>query len=287
MGRQHGVATRAQFLAAGIPAPTISTWLRRGRLQRVLPQVYLAGPPQSYAHVQAALLWLPEGVASHRTAAWILGLLDRRPEVVEVTVPRHCTRQATVPWLRLYRRDLPLAVQLMCGELAVVEPEQALLDCMAVLDGDAAARLFGRALVGLVRQQHLRQRHRDNLGRHGNTAAWRQLREAVPGAASHPERVLAKALQRAGLHGFRVNHPVRGFLADLLDRDLRLIIEVDGWSTHSDRAAFQRDRTRQNVLVAAGYTVLRYTADDVTRRLPAVVAEVAMVVTKLRQARAV
>jgi very-short-patch-repair endonuclease len=53
--------------------------------------------------------------------------------------------------------------------------------------------------------------------------------------------------------------------------------------THGDRMAFQCDRTRQNVLVAAGYTVLRYTADDIAHRLPGVVAEVAGVVDTCRR----
>ena len=42
-----------------------------------------------------------------------------------------------------------------------------------------------------------------------------------------------------------------------------LLIELDGAAFHSDRARFQRDRARQNRLVALGYTVLRFTYWDV------------------------
>jgi very-short-patch-repair endonuclease len=42
-----------------------------------------------------------------------------------------------------------------------------------------------------------------------------------------------------------------------------LLIELDGAAFHSDRQRFQRDRTRQNRLVALGYTVLRFTYWDV------------------------
>lgn len=107
------------------------------------------------------------------------------------------------------------------------------------------------------------------------------MRDAVPGAASHPERVLAGALRRAGITGFRVNAPVRGYVADLLYDRLRLVVEIDGWAFRGSRAAFQRDRRRQNVLVAAGYTVLRYTASDIEHRLPEVVAQIGKVVTAL------
>ena len=43
----------------------------------------------------------------------------------------------------------------------------------------------------------------------------------------------------------------------------RLLIELDGAAFHSDHDRFQRDRTRQNRLVALGYTVLRFTYWDV------------------------
>ena len=46
----------------------------------------------------------------------------------------------------------------------------------------------------------------------------------------------------------------------------RLAIDVDGYEHHSTPDAFQRDRARQNDLVAAGWTVLRFTWADVCRR---------------------
>jgi very-short-patch-repair endonuclease len=48
--------------------------------------------------------------------------------------------------------------------------------------------------------------------------------------------------------------------------DLKLAIEVDGFEHHSTPDAFQRDRTRQNRLVALGWTVLRFTWKDVVSR---------------------
>ena len=51
-----------------------------------------------------------------------------------------------------------------------------------------------------------------------------------------------------------------------------MAIEVDGYEHHSSPEAFQRDRTRQNRLVALGWTVLRFTWDDVVKR-PAMVAQ--------------
>ena len=50
--------------------------------------------------------------------------------------------------------------------------------------------------------------------------------------------------------------------------ELRLTIEVDGFAAHSTVDAFGRDRARQNALVAAGWTVLRFTWTEVDTSSP-------------------
>ncbi len=52
--------------------------------------------------------------------------------------------------------------------------------------------------------------------------------------------------------------------------DQRLAIEVDGFAAHSTVDAFRRDRSRQNALVTAGWTVLRFTWTEVDRCSPGV-----------------
>ena len=44
------------------------------------------------------------------------------------------------------------------------------------------------------------------------------------------------------------------------------IIEVDGLAKYADPAEWQREKERQNRLVAGGYTILRFTWADITRR---------------------
>jgi very-short-patch-repair endonuclease len=43
----------------------------------------------------------------------------------------------------------------------------------------------------------------------------------------------------------------------------RLIVETDGWAYHGTRAAFSRDRRRSAVLSLHGWTVVRFTYEDV------------------------
>src|SRR3712207_7206929 len=44
-----------------------------------------------------------------------------------------------------------------------------------------------------------------------------------------------------------------------LFRSQRLVVEMDGWRFHSSRAAFERNRRKDQDLIAAGYRVLRIT----------------------------
>jgi very-short-patch-repair endonuclease len=52
--------------------------------------------------------------------------------------------------------------------------------------------------------------------------------------------------------------------------ELLLAIEVDGFAAHSSVDAFRCDRARQNALVTAGWTVLRFTWTEVDDNSPRV-----------------
>jgi very-short-patch-repair endonuclease len=52
-----------------------------------------------------------------------------------------------------------------------------------------------------------------------------------------------------------------------------VLVEFDG-DLHRDRAVFVRDLRRQNALIAAGWTVLRFSSADVLGRPDEVVGEV-------------
>ena len=50
---------------------------------------------------------------------------------------------------------------------------------------------------------------------------------------------------------------------DLSWPEVRLYVQLDGWRYHSSREAFVSDRARDRTLVRLGWTVLRYTWQDV------------------------
>jgi hypothetical protein len=87
--------------------------------------------------------------------------------------------------------------------------------------------------------------------------------------APAPPRSVGRASPAAGQHRRREPGGRR------LWRDQRLVVEVDGFRFHSSRASFERDRKRDAVLAASGYTVLRVTSRQLVNEPEAVVARIA------------
>ena len=113
-------------------------------------------------------------------------------------------------------------------------------------------------------------------GRKGVARLRRALELSNSAAESPMETRLRLLIVRSGLPcpAAQMEITVNGrFIArpDLLYVEERLVIEFDG-GTHRERMI--DDNRRQNRLVSAGYTVLRFTSADIHRRPQAVVAEI-------------
>jgi very-short-patch-repair endonuclease len=76
---------------------------------------------------------------------------------------------------------------------------------------------------------------------------------------SEAERRLQRLIRAARLPRPATNVRVAGWEVDAYWPRERLVVEVDGYAYHGNRAAFERDRRKDAALVAAGYTVIRVT----------------------------
>ena len=91
------------------------------------------------------------------------------------------------------------------------------------------------------------------------------------------ESVVRWLVHEAGLPAPELQYDIRDpagiFLGrgDLAWPELRVVVEFDG-DVHRERDVFVKDRRRQNRIIAAGWTVLRFTSADVLGR-PAEVLE--------------
>ncbi len=79
-----------------------------------------------------------------------------------------------------------------------------------------------------------------------------------------------KAKQLDG-YQFRRQRPVLNYITDFMCLELMLVIEVDG-ITHHWEETITKDKKKQNDLEAAGFTVLRFTDDEVLNNINAVQA---------------
>jgi very-short-patch-repair endonuclease len=89
------------------------------------------------------------------------------------------------------------------------------------------------------------------------------------------ERLLA-LVRAARLPPPELNVRVRGHEVDLLWREARLVVEVDGYAYHSGRAAFERDRLRDAELQAKGFTVMRVTWKQIVSEPEALLVRLAL-----------
>ncbi|MEQ8744224.1 DUF559 domain-containing protein [Parasphingorhabdus sp.] len=109
-----------------------------------------------------------------------------------------------------------------------------------------------------------------------NTDRARSLRNA----ATPAERKLWKYLSKRQISGrkFSRQMPVGPYYADFLCRELRLIIEIDGYS-HEMQQSDDDKRTKD--LVRHGYKVVRFTNDDVLNNIEGVIRQIEMAVADI------
>ena len=95
---------------------------------------------------------------------------------------------------------------------------------------------------------------------------------ALRGNASAAERQLWNRLKNRGLGGYKFTRqqPIGPYIADLVCRESKLVIELDG-ATHSSNDEIEGDKRRSWFLEAEGYCVIRFTNEQIFENIDAVV----------------
>lgn len=275
---QHGVFSRVQALKVGADDGWLYRRVRTGRLERVEAGVYrLPGTTSSFhQRILIAILGAGPGtVASHRCAAALIGLDGVDEGIVEVCVPRNrrYERAVTHRSTDLARADVTTVAAIPCTTAT-----RTCVDLGAVVGGEVVERAFECAVRrGLTTPGYAERRARA-LARPGRAGpgvlleVLRRRQQAVNG--SELETRFEQLCRAAGVSRFRRQFPIGPYVVDYADPAGRVVVELDGLETHSTSHALQHDLSRQNFLVLEGWTVLRFTWDDVTRRRQEVVAMV-------------
>jgi hypothetical protein len=283
---QDGMVARRQLLACGLSPAQARQRVDTGHWVTVLPGVYatFTGPLSESAKVWAAVLYAgPEACASHATALWLGGALDRPPATVHLSVPGH--RRVRAPaGIRVHlSRAYPERRHPSAGPPRT-RIEDAVLDTAD--DEPELDRVLGVVFAATQRRLTTADRIRSALARRARHR-WRALLNEVlaevgEGIASPLERRYARDVERRhGLPRGERNRPERRPGGGRCYRDVRYprwstVIELDGREAHPDDQRF-REMRRDNEAVVQGSGVLRYGWRDIAARPCAAAGQVSAV----------
>jgi len=284
--------------------------LRRLTTRRRLKEAVGAGKIRMVAHGRYALATAENaavaavalaGVVSHLSAvAWWGWECKSPPERPEVTVPRHRKLRLSPPdkagasdkaagsgrsdhderragagfidAVTLRRRPLDAADL----ERGVTGAVRTVLDCAESLNFAEALTIADSAIrAGDVDSETLAAAASKWRGR--GAARVRRVAAYADGRSANVfESVLRAIAIEAGLAvvpQWRIDLGDRVAFADLANPLMGLVIEADSWGYHATKQAFSRDLERYNLMVIAGWVVLRFTFEQVMDR-PAYVRSV-------------
>ncbi len=278
--RQRGVVSRAQLRDAGFSSGSIDLRVHRGELHRLHRGVYLVGHRASIpgSRDYAAVLACGHGAVVSHVSAGALWSPTKVAAVADVDVVmegnRRLRARAGITTHRTATLD-PADVRDLDG-LPVTAPARTLIDLASVAHPflDALySDLLSRRLLG----QGDLEAALDRAGRRRGAPLIRALIDANERGftRSEAERRMRRLCRAARLPAPRTNARIVGYEVDFLWSQDGLIVEVDGFQFHGHRAAFERDRRKDQALIAAGYRVMRVTWRQLTDEPYAVVAVIA------------
>ena len=235
------------------------------------------------ARCLGAVLACAPAVASHTSAAWLWGLLRTRPGTIHLTAPtrRHAKSDHVVHFARLADEDRGFI-----EDIPVTALPRTLLDVAATFSPSRFARVLERSeelqLFDLGAVNHLLAR---TVGHPGHGRLRRALaiyRDDPAFKRSGLEGRFLELAKAAGLPAPAMNFNVAGFELDAYWERERFVVELDVYETHGTRAAFERDRLRQEELKLIGVEMIRVTGPRLDREPKNVMRRVAALLERRR-----
>jgi very-short-patch-repair endonuclease len=289
-GRQHGLVTARQALDAGLSHTQMHDRIASGHWKPVWRGVhhFIGSPFTWHTKVMAACL-ATGGVASHRTASVLHGVVDARKGRPEITVVRN--RRVRLDGITVHEStDLCPAHIRRIGGIPTTTPVRLAMDLGSVVPFPT----YERAMDDLIARKLLAWEGMLDLlcrlsrrGRNGLAAARALLAERY--GDSVPESVLERAFLALVLSA-DLPEPQQqvviadddGFIArvDFAFVEPKVAVELDSRRYHLHADAFEQDRSKRNRLQLLGWQVLAYTADHLIRTGPTVVRELRRAVTR-------
>jgi hypothetical protein len=229
----------------------------------VFAGVYALGNPElsDTGRCWAAILASgPDAVLSHRTAGELWQLIPAKSRILHTTTTHR--GRGHHDQVRVHRsRRLRPAERTRRHGIPVTTVPRTLLDLAESLPIVQLERAAEEAVrLGLLHMPAVEEVFARNPGRHGLRPLGELLdRRRTHFTRSELERVFVPFCAQNGLPAPAINSQIAGFEVDVAWEAERVAIELDGYTFHHGRRAFERDRSKALALQAAGYRVLRVT----------------------------
>jgi hypothetical protein len=292
--RQDGALTRTQALSVGLTPAQLRELVRsHGWGQPFRGALLVPGALAERGRVRAALLLRPNSVVCGITAAR-LHRFDALPpaapdEPVHLLAPPNANHGTMKSALVVHKGLLRPDEIAVVSRMRVTSAVRTLADLLlAEVDRDRAVSMVDAAardgtIADLAELRHALAGRRGSV----RSESWLQLVDAR--SESPLETRLRLLLTDAGLPPEQLQWPVvvAGRIAVRLDLawpSRKVCVEADGTAFHSDLHTLYSDRSRQNLLVVAGWTVLRHTWADVVHHRAEVVRTVASALARQKAA---
>jgi len=272
---QHGVIAGWQLAQLGFGEGVARKRKAVGRFHRIHKGVYAFGYPtlSRKGHLMAAVVTCgPGAVLSHRSAAFLHGILDDSRSRVDVIAPN---RRGRAPKGIAAHRDGTLAPadRVVIGGIPCTSLARTLLDIAATESTRALRYAVSQAEVekifDLAEVIELLRRSKGRRGVARLRLAIELHDPAEQETRSKLEKKLLRLFKRGRLDPFEVNgHLVVdgiSMMPDFIWRNARLIVEADSRRVHGTATAFEKDRQRDQRLIAAGWSVIHATWHQVTQ----------------------
>jgi hypothetical protein len=270
----YGVVTRAQLLEAGVTLQEIKLRLRRGDLLREHRGVYRVGhrAASMEATYLAAVFAGGEGARlCGRAGAHLWALIKGQPPPAEVLT----ATERRIKGIRTHRaRHLNAQDCAVCRGIPVTSVARTVVDLAAELPEDQLARVCHEAGVryGLTPNAVV-----EVLTRRPSSKGGKKLRRIIEGdvrvTLSKLESQCVRVLRADGLPLPITNRPAGGRRVDCRWPEFRLTVELDSYTFHNSRYAWEQDRCREREARARGDDFRRYTWGDVFEHPEQMLAE--------------
>lgn len=271
---QPGSVARRLDVVATFSRHALDRALDCGQVVRVLPGIYAparaAATSTSRSH--AVAIWAPQAVISGSVALQVLGVKFQPPPTKLLVLLPYGSHVRAPSWLKVRTVQREMLTSRTVGRLRVASGPRALVDAWSAEEGDDRRSTVYQSLWARVAEPVDVLTTVARMPRVARRRALVSLLNHFVEGATSPLEVVAKTQVFVGARfaGFEWQGELqaggRTRRVDMLHRDARLAVELDGARFHDDTVARARDRVRDLELALAGYVTLRFGWNEITRR---------------------